>query len=507
MGASSQRKFPQGTIKRGTIHVANIDSALLVLHTTRESNITAPAALMKSVKEILAYTMCLSLGVGLGLHFLPHPDSHAASGSASTQAKRPATARRSETTENRIEKIIRAEMQHLESSSKTIRESTLEFLQELPELRKAREDQYVQWLQEAKSMDENVDLASALTEALTSEDETRIAMLMVAWFARDSSSAFEQFRLRPALLSQIDYESPLWLALDSENVHAFLQKPATPKRVREFIIQNYCTRLADFGRMEEFLGFYSGLTRLDAEEAMLTFPFEWLPLEPEASAAFIHGNLNSPSVAALLDAMLESLPSYHGLWTDDFGKALLSKSLGPLESRRERIIQTLKMIDDQPPSYSSFPLRDDADVMAGAISPENIDEMIRVYLRHDRDWLEQFAQQQSSIEEIDAMLQAKIPGAEDHLVTLRQGLVKELWKHHPEQTIAWARGQMNEQELASCTAAAIGNIVEPRASRKQVLLDSISGITFTDESTIHWIKDSRARVERWHKQRQSRREK
>ncbi len=41
MGASCHRKFLQGTIKRGTIHVANIDSAMLVLHTTRESNITA----------------------------------------------------------------------------------------------------------------------------------------------------------------------------------------------------------------------------------------------------------------------------------------------------------------------------------------------------------------------------------------------------------------------------------------------------------------------------------
>ncbi len=41
MGASCHRKFLQGTIKRGTIHVANIDSALLVLHTIRESNITA----------------------------------------------------------------------------------------------------------------------------------------------------------------------------------------------------------------------------------------------------------------------------------------------------------------------------------------------------------------------------------------------------------------------------------------------------------------------------------
>jgi hypothetical protein len=397
-------------------------------------------------------------------------------------------------------------MQHQQWSRKTIRESALECLQKLPALRAAREDQYAQWLLEAKSMDENVDLASALTEALASEDETRIATLMVTWFARDPSSAFEQFRLRPALLLQLDDRSPLWLALNTENVHAFLQKPATPRRVRESIIENYCIRLADFGRMEEFLGFHSGLPMFDANEAMQIFSGVWLPLEPEASAAFIHGNLDSPSVAALLDAMLDSIPNNKALWTDDFCKALLSKSLGPLESRRERIIETLNNIDNPLLMSCLPPPRDDADVLNAVTNPLHLDETIRVHLRHERDWLEQFAQRQSSIEEIDAMLRAKIPSAEDHLVTLRQGLVKELWKHHPEQTIAWARGQMNEQELASCTAEAIGNMIEPRASRTQVLLDSIAGITFTDEKAIRWIEESRARVERWQKQRQSRRD-
>lgn len=452
---------------------------------------------MRSAKHIIAHAICLSLGVALGLIFLSPHRSDAHQMSESSQAKLPTTGRRIEKTEDRIDKIIQKEQRHRSLiTERTVRQFALVCLEKIPAFRAENENQFSQWMLEAKSMDENVDLATALTEALAIEDESQIGRLMVAWFARDPSDAFRQFSLRPGLLLQLSVRSPLWHALDSANVQTFLQKPSISKSVRKAIIQNYTIRLADYGRMEEFLTFHASLKRDDANEAIRIFTEAWLPLEPESSAAVIHRNLESPSVALLLEAMLEGVPNPKPLWTDDFGKALLSKSLGPLESQRNAITGELDRIDN-PLGDDFYFTRDDATVLERASIPQSMDEVIRIHLSHDRDWLEPFTQQKCSIEEIEVMLRSRIPEASDHLVALHQGMVRALWIHQPTQITSWARDHMSEEELASCLSEVIANLTEHRASRMHLMLDSLEGIKFTDEKAVKWIELSRASVDRW----------
>jgi hypothetical protein len=104
-------------------------------------------------------------------------------------------------------------------------------------------------------------------------------------------------------------------------------------------------------------------------------------------------------------------------------------------------------------------------------------------LQHDRDYLELFGTGKLSADQVFQELSAKIPGAQDHELGLRQGLYQRLALWNPRAAVAWASQHLSEKDLLSVTMESDGMDSEPRASRLLDLIENLP-LKFEDERYV-----------------------
>lgn len=454
--------------------------------------------------KIIVHLICLLLGGGLGVILISDKSDRVEAESVSQQRLPSLMPRPGTSTKDRVQVIIDEEKRSRASiTDVTVREFALQWIEEAPAQLEENQKQFAIWLAAAKRLEKTSDLGRVLTQALSDDDEDSIGAVMVAWFQRNPSEAFDQFRIRPALMSRFYDGSPLWHAVDLAQMKEFVQGTTMPKYMRGSILEAYVSHLADFGNLDGFLDLLSELKGYEARNMAWHFRGGWIPVDPETAASVIHRHLDSPSMALLMEGMLEGVPNPEPLWTEAFGKALLAKPLGSLESKRSEIEGELERIDNSLGDSFYFQ-RDDAVVLKDASFPESILNVIEVHLSHDADWQERFARGESDISEIEEMLVSRIPESSDHRLDFHKAMLQKLWIHQPMETIAWARGRMDAREVAEGLTKVLEDLDEPRASRRAVLLESMEGLEFNQEKVIEWIESSESAVDRWHKRLETR---
>lgn len=451
---------------------------------------------MQLKSRFISHLACLLLGGGAGWVAL-RDDPVSTTPSEPSPAKIRRTHDSAMAVEERLQKIIEDETRtRSDITDVTVREYALECICYDPRFREDFRLQFATWAGRAAGLGPDMDFGSALTTALASGDEESIAVLMVALFERNPAAAFEQLRLRPALMATFDDRSAIWLGVGADAIEEFLRHPSMPRRVRDWVLYGYGLHLADFGKVGEVIDLLSHLNDHEARDVVWRFSRAWIPVDAQASAAAFHSRTELRETAMLLDAMLEGAPNPQPLWTAEFTDALLAKPLGGLESRREEIKGEFERIDN-PMGDDFYFTRDDAVVLSQIDIPKGMDRAVAIHLRHKEDWIERFASGECNSADIESMLLSEIPGAAVEPVALSQSMVKALWIHRPVETIAWARERITLPEIGASLEGWIDDIEEPRASRLEVLLKSLDGIPIESADGLEWVETARGRVAHW----------
>ena len=452
-------------------------------------------------RKIIVHVLCLLLGGGTGLIMTFARKQNTDTSSIPQSRLTSSSRKQSDSIEDKIQSIIDEEKHHRASITKvSVREYALECIKNAPEELTQDEKQFETWLAAAKRIEQKHDLGQELTQALIQDDVEQIGPVMIAWFLRNPSEAFEQFRLRPALIEMIDDLSPLWHVVELEDMKAFTRGLNMPNSMRLAMIDAYAIHLGYFGRLDPFLELLSEQKGFEAASMSSSFAEVWLPIDPDLSASFFHKNLDTPAIAILMEQMLFGVPNPRPLWTESFGKALLAKPLGALEPFREKIEGEVNRIDNALGDSFYFG-RDDSHYLDEPRFPGAMMDIIDIYMNRDAGWEDRIVRGDCEIDEIENMLLSRIPQAADHLPDFHKAMLKKLWIHKPAETMKWARERLSNSDIQKSLSDQLKFLNEPRASRLSVLIESLEGLKFEDHGANDWVKNSQLKLEKWQENR------
>ncbi len=371
------------------------------------------------------------------------------------------------------------------------------------------------------------DLRVPLADALITDDSfpndsfTEAAAIFLEWHRRDPRQAFDEMARRPVWLKTFIFHDELFLHLSLEEVAGQLSVRHRPADFQNTLLDGLGKRLAHAGDLAGLVSTMAmletpapanqdapadhwGNPRLIQRAPMpdkLVAKFvsaTWVPRDGAAASEAIRRMPEAGRKALLMAVAASSNLTF--AWAEGAGKPLMEETLGAAEVERigKQASDFWEMIRsgadhsggrDEDDEYSD---REISRIESG-LSPDDADsalsEGLSLALSQEKDYAELFAAGKISIDEIQAAMTRKIPGAEAYQGVLSRALYKKLAPYDLPAAAAWAETRLSAEDLAAATCSILQYSEEPRASRLAEMIRELpSDLPVDDDMFVDSIR-------------------
>lgn len=381
-------------------------------------------------------------------------------------------------------------------SSLSLRDFSLETIEEQKKARETEREEHHRLLALAKKYEPIEDLSTVLLEALVTDDEDACRAIFLEWYRRDPGAAFDAVAIRENwrtwYLGASDEDSAVFRGIPTSELIAQATDQNRPKDFRGTMFYCLAHRLSSNDDLKSLTETLQQFERQDHQRLIDQFLYAWVPDDGAAAAAFIANEMPRNEQFHFLNSLTGGpygLPN--DAWTEDFSTALLQQELdiseelrGKLEEEARRSALPMEEARqlDQFPFATQFFNNDDSQTKPEPPPPPppGLDH----HLYFEKDYPQLFAEGEISPDEIaDAMARSVGHPLSDQ--ELRE-VFAHLAPHHPNQAIEWARTRLPPSSLPADTASTLaylsgmirahdsntipsllqsGHLDDPRASR------------------------------------------